>query len=308
MLRALLIRQAFLLLDLILVGIVALIAFSVVTTYLGTSGRTFTAGVGEVDTQDIVLATLDTRDAYGMIENSGLFGEAARSRQDEAPPPPPPPPPPADDEVSELPLRLWGTVSLENPESRLATAVIERTGGGSQGRSVYFVGDVIADGVVVREVHYKRVRLFNPNLNRHEWLVRDETTGQTGPTVRRAASPPRPAARQVTGPSVSVNTQELAQRMQTEGVEIYAQMAPSIRVATDEAGEPLGLTADGIGDVPLARELGFQEGDILREINGRPVQNPNELMGLLTQFQGVDTFRVSVLRDGSPQMLTISLR
>jgi type II secretory pathway component PulC len=307
MLRALLIRQAFLVLDLILVAVVAFIAFLVVTTYLGVGGRPLITGVGDIGTQEIQLAHLDDRNAYGIIENSGLFGDAARSRQDEEPPPPPPPPPPAEDEVSALPMRLWGTVSLENPTSPLATAVIERTGGGAQGRRVYFVGETIADGVELREVHYRRVRLFNPNMNRHEWLVREELPARPAPAVRRAASPP-PVARQAQGPNVSVNTQQLAERMQTEGVEIYAQMAPSIRVATDDQGEPLGLTADGIGDVPLARELGFQEGDILREINGRPVQNPNDLMGLLTQFQGVDTFRVSVLRNGSPQMLTISLR
>ena len=307
MLRALLIRQAFLLLDFVLVAVLVYIAFLVVTTYLGAGGRQFGAGPGDIDPHEIQVAQVDSRDAYRLIENSGLFGDAARSRQDEEPPPPPPPPPAAEDEVSTLPLRLWSTVSLENPESRLATAVIERTGGGSQGRSVYFVGDNISDGVEVREIHYKRVRLFNPNLNRHEWLVRSDTPSRPGPTVRRASAPP-PAPRQVSGPNVNVNPQQLAERMQTEGPQIYAQMAPSLRVAVDENGEPLGLTADGIGDVPLATELGFQEGDILSEINGRPVQDPTQLMSIMSQFQGVDTFRVSVLRNGSPQMLTISLR
>lgn len=303
MLRALIIRRAFLLLDLLLVALVAYLIFLALTTYLGSPGRALPTSIGELDTQELQLASLDSRDAYGIIENSGLFGDAARSRQDEEPPPPPEPPPPAEDEVSSLPLRLWGTVSLENPESPLATAVIERTGGGATGRRVYFVGDVISDDVRVTEIHYKRVRLFNPMRNRHEWLIREGVDGRPQPAIRRAAAP-----RQASGPAVSVEAQRLAERMQTEGVQIYAEIAPSMRVAMDEDGEPLGLTADGIGDIPLARELGFQEGDIVREINGRPVQDPGELMSLVTQFQGVDTFRVGVLRNGSPQMLTISLR
>lgn len=307
MLRALLIRQAFLLLDFVLVALVAFVAFLAISTYLDSSSGQFRGGPSETGPQTIEVARLDDRDAYRVIESSGLFGDAARSRQDETPPPPPPPPPPTDDEVSTLPLRLWGTVNLGDPEHPLNTAVIEQTRG-ARSRDVYFVGSIIDDGVEVREIHYRRVRLFNPNQNRHEWLLPPPPPDRPAAAVAPRRTTPAPQPREVSGPSVTMNPQDLVTRMQTEGMDIYQRMAPTMRVATDDAGNPLGLTADGIGEVPLAQELGFQDGDILQQINGRPVENPAQLMGLLQQFQGVDTFRVSVLRNGSPQMLTISLR
>ncbi len=78
-------------------------------------------------------------------------------------------------------------------------------------------------------------------------------------------------------------------------------------IATDDDGQPLGLTASDISNIPYARELGFRDGDIISRVNGIPIRDAGEVMNMVDQFRGVRQFQVEVIRDGRRTTIPITV-
>lgn len=89
----------------------------------------------------------------------------------------------------------------------------------------------------------------------------------------------------------------------------YMSLVPkhNPRIATDANGNPIGLTADNIGDIPYAGQLGFQNGDIVSSINGNPVTDLSALMPLAQQLKGAKQLNVTVMRNGKPVPININI-
>lgn len=79
------------------------------------------------------------------------------------------------------------------------------------------------------------------------------------------------------------------------------------RIATDENGNPLGLTATDVGAIPYASQLGFRDGDIVSQVNGVPIQSEAQIMSLIPQFKDVKQFQVEVIRNGQRVTIPISV-
>lgn len=77
------------------------------------------------------------------------------------------------------------------------------------------------------------------------------------------------------------------------------------RIEMDASGKPLGFTAANISQIPYAKELGFQDGDIISNVNGIQVTDMAQIMSLAPQFAGVKEFNVTVIRGGKPLTRTI---
>ncbi len=77
------------------------------------------------------------------------------------------------------------------------------------------------------------------------------------------------------------------------------------RIAYDDAGKPLGLTASDVAGIPYAAQLGFREGDIVSRVNGIAVESEAQIIGMIPQFENVKQFQVEVLRNG--QRVTIPI-
>lgn len=79
------------------------------------------------------------------------------------------------------------------------------------------------------------------------------------------------------------------------------------RVATDASGKPIGLTADNIGEIPYARELGLRDGDVISSVNGNQITNLAGIMPLVQQLQGAKQLNVTVMRNGQPVPIVVRL-
>lgn len=79
------------------------------------------------------------------------------------------------------------------------------------------------------------------------------------------------------------------------------------RIARDDQGNALGLTASDINKIPGAGQLGFQNGDIVQSINGINLTNEAQLFGLVSQLQGAKELNIKVNRGGKPVVLKIPL-
>lgn len=79
------------------------------------------------------------------------------------------------------------------------------------------------------------------------------------------------------------------------------------RIVYDKAGKPVGLTADEIASVPGAGRVGLQNGDIIRSVNGIALTDEAQVLGLVTQLQGVKQLDLAVQRNGAITKISIPL-
>jgi S1-C subfamily serine protease len=60
----------------------------------------------------------------------------------------------------------------------------------------------------------------------------------------------------------------------------------SLSVAADERGNVKGLRVAGIQDGSIAMLRGVEEGDVVRSVNGQPLQSPDDLRRMQEQSKG----------------------
>lgn len=79
------------------------------------------------------------------------------------------------------------------------------------------------------------------------------------------------------------------------------------RVVNDASGSPMGITAGDIGQIPFARQFGFQDGDVVTNVNGVAIRGMQQVPQLISQFKNVKQFNVTVMRGGQPVTLQIQV-
>lgn len=79
------------------------------------------------------------------------------------------------------------------------------------------------------------------------------------------------------------------------------------RIVNGPTGAPLGITASDIGRAPFARQLGFQDGDIITGVNGVQITGLAQIMELAPKFENVKKLNVNVLRNGEQIGWTITV-
>ena len=304
MLRGLVIKQVFFVVDLLLMAVIGIALVFAVLRFMDTGKDGLGAPVAAAEAGDgIEYAGLSERSFYDVVNANKLFGEAGQRRITTLAEPEEP----VSEEITQtqLQLTLLGCTSIgpTDPYS-CATIVNVREADTRKKERVYFVGQTIMSNVVLSEVHKRYVILKKGN--QFEYLPMDKSE-DTKITLASAQPQQNAAPTEQTAPGVvTFKRQDLLQEMmQAENLETIAATA---RDVTDDNGNVIGVTADGIGEVELATKLGFSEGDVVQQINGQPVQGVDNLGELLQKFSDMNSFRISVLRDGQPKMLTIRLQ
>ena len=88
-------------------------------------------------------------------------------------------------------------------------------------------------------------------------------------------------------------------------VQFIGKLSP--RLAYDVKGSVIGITSPNIAQSPVALKMGFQNGDIVQAINGEPIQSEQDVFELINKYYTVPVHQVTVLRNGTSQVLTIQL-
>ncbi|MGO9607458.1 MAG: type II secretion system protein GspC [Candidatus Binataceae bacterium] len=72
-------------------------------------------------------------------------------------------------------------------------------------------------------------------------------------------------------------------------------------------GKQMGFTLSDIEPGSVFEDLGLEEGDQLTEIDGKPLENPGEAIGLLSTIQTRSAINITVMRDGHPVQLQYNI-
>lgn len=208
-----------------------------------------------------------------------------------------------------LKLTLRGTLAMDDPRDGIA--MIQDEHGGER---AYRVGETVADNAKLAQVYTDHVVLDHEgaaetlNLPMPEQHAPPLPPGNqanlaTAQGARASSIPPNYAPPQLSG-NLDWNAAQSRLRMDP------AQLAKQVHVEpVFENGKIAGARLSGGGEVArLMNQAGLKPTDLITAINGQSlsaVSNPQQFMDNLA---GAGSISVTVLRDGKPATLTVSLR
>lgn len=106
---------------------------------------------------------------------------------------------------------------------------------------------------------------------------------------------------------VNMNLQQLEQ--QTRGLDpttAIGQLAPQF--PTDARGNIIGVSSNNFSSIPLAQQLGLQNGDIISNINGVNITGIGSYGAIANAVQGGGPVTVTIIRNGQPLTATFNIR
>ncbi|WNG45021.1 general secretion pathway protein GspC [Archangium minus] len=205
---------------------------------------------------------------------------------------------PGDEPVpNTLGLKLLGTMIGATPSTTFASVFEGPT---RRTRSVWMGGDIQGAQVVAIE----RTRVLLMNSGRMEYV--EPTATDAAPQLQEPREP-RAASldvRQVSPQTFEVSRKDLdATLANPNEVMMQARVVPSFR-----NGEPQGFKLFAIKTGSLYSQLGLQNGDILKRINGLSLQSPDGALEAYQKLRESPRIELEVERNGQPLRLTYSVR
>lgn len=307
MVRGLLIRQVLTAVNLLLALVIAYIIVLVCMQQFGASASTNTLDdlVSDGGRGALKIASVGPRSDYESIINGRLFGEAGTVAA-----PPTDAPKPVDDVIVPTTFqgKLLATVA-SYPTDPLATAVIDNPAATTPIKtSTYYLGKPITDNYVLLEVHRRRVILLNTEKNQKEELQMEQLGGKTA-VASSALTSARNAkvAGADTANHVTVERTAIMEELNSyDYADLMAELNPTL--VEDEKGNITGITSASLTSIPLAKQVGLKDNDVIQAVNGITIDSEQKIGEIAQKVGNANTIRLSVLRDGKPQMLTVKVQ
>jgi general secretion pathway protein C len=241
--------------------------------------------VAPASPQSAVAATAANADARSIVA-AHIFGEA--NPEDE----------PIAQQVAEetdnledtrlTNLSLKGTVAA-TPSDRAVAIIAD----GANEEDVYAIGDSVGSGATLHAVYADRVVLNENGVLTNLKLPRDFPDVASAPMQRDTTSVSRAAS-----PSSSIQS-VVAQNV--------SKLADVIRPTPYFVnGQQQGYRVYPGRNREQFSKLGLRPGDLIKEIDGQALNDPNQAMQIFESLNNADQVSVTVERNGQPQVLTLS--
>jgi general secretion pathway protein C len=194
--------------------------------------------------------------------------------------------------TTKLPLKLLGTAAA-NVEDR-SRAAIEDTK--TKKHMVVAVGDTVEGHLRVRVKAIERTRVILDNAGRPEELVLNEKDA-----LARSAIRPRRDSKRNRRNQTAEKKPTLNDRLEKlGGEEGIARVLSSARITPKYIeGEMAGMTVDSIKPDSLFEKIGFENGDIITEVNGIVIDRISATNAIFDELATADEIDTAVLRNGS---------
>ncbi len=176
---------------------------------------------------------------------------------------------------------------------------------GSGPESVYQVGDRLPGGAVLKEVLPDRVVLERNGQLETLKLPRAKTTGfNTNEPAPRASAGAGAPARSFSALRERAASRALARLKQTalRNPQALARMIRATPV--EENGQLVGYRVAPGTNRSLFTQLGLRPGDIVTQINGITLSDPNDTLSVLQVLNDADRISITVRRNGTETTLT----
>lgn len=200
-------------------------------------------------------------------------------------------------------LRLLATVA---GDEEVACAVIENVK--TKIQDLYKTGDII-EGAQVERIERNRIVLFNGG--QREVLNLYVADGVSVP-VEKSAEPvvaqKKPSAAEVVN-IISPTEREinkkafLAKVGGTEAILRTVDAAPYI-----VNGKEKGIRITGLEDLSMARYIGFENGDVIQNINGSTVTNRRKAFQILRKVRSQSSLNIQLLRNQKKKELSFGIK
>jgi len=125
------------------------------------------------------------------------------------------------------------------------------------------------------------------------------------PVTSRPALPPGAPPEDPQTPAREMSRVEVRRRL---GEEIPRILAETAVAPVMEEGRVVGVQITRMPEGTLLSDAGLRVGDVLTRINGTDIDGMATLIGLWPRLQSAAELRATVLRNGQPFSLTVSLR
>jgi len=210
------------------------------------------------------------------------------------------------EQETELNLKLWGTTSL-SPTSAYATASIEDVS--KRDRQLYAIGDMVVDQVTLVEIHQRWVILLNSRETppqRERLSMDEEEAGETKVASNLPNIGSGGRATVLPTERVELDKKALIQEVYANYADLVTKVKPELY--KDANGKVVGVTAQDIDNIPLAKELGLQSGDVLQTVNNEQIDSQEKVMEMVQKYQNAGSFRIGIMRNGKQKIITYNFR
>jgi general secretion pathway protein C len=241
------------------------------------------------------LQNENNRGAYNSIISRNIFSadgtipepliaEGSKQKRPEDMPPVP----------SQLPLGLVGTIVHSNPEKSIANIELRS----KNTVLAYTINREIDKIATLTKIERNKVFLKNLNNNQNEYLEMKSTS-------KLSFSGSKPAAAEVPKGSTEVkqtapNKFELKRADVLKYTENMASVLQQAAMAPKRGanGEIEGFKFLSIQPGSIYTQLGFQNGDVIKGVNGEAVDSPAKAMELYNTLKSSNNIKIKVERDG----------
>ena len=195
--------------------------------------------------------------------------------------------------LSQLPLQLLGTIVNYDPKKSIATINITSKSTSNS----YRVDDEIEGMARITKIERKRVTFLNLNNNRMEYIeIPENAVLQFG--VETAPTPGQVVRQNGTNDFTLRRTD--VQNM-TKNLASLLQQARVEPVFSPDGISVEGFKFVGIQPGSIYQKLGFQVGDMIKAVNGEPVNSPTKAMEMYNLLKNSGSVQLTIERDGQEQ-------
>ena len=193
-----------------------------------------------------------------------------------------------------LPFSLKGTIVHTNPRRSVASVKDRKE------TKAYKTGDVIAGQARITEIQRRKIIFFNQNNNLLEFLQLPESVPVTLSFNRpRRQDPVKTSLVKKAGNTFEVKRSRINEYLQKlPEILRQARMVPH-RVTKDGVMTVEGFRFEAIKEeAQWLKDLGFQKGDIIKQVDGEPINTPETAITLFEKLRDSDGFEMIVQREG----------
>lgn len=293
-------KKYFIILNILLIA--AVIYFGVKASYQMLTTQIDEKNISSPKIQGVATSeneTIHPQSHYTAITDRNLF----KTKEKEDPAPPPEPVKVEEPvKLTELKLKLWGTVS--GNDRNKAYAVIEDTKERKQ--NLYREGDTIpVDKAKVMVKEILRQRIILTVNDQDEALEMGENQGEE---PKRPEHPLASVVEQPVPPSSSNSNIRLERSKIEESMNNVNNLMRQAKIRPHfKDGKPDGLTLSRIQENSVFSELGLESGDIIVGVDGKKIESVDDALKFYQSLKSSSSVNLEIKRRGETKSIDYTI-